>query len=279
MQFALVDGERRTPFAKGKGLCPQCRAEVIAKCGPRVIHHWAHRGRRNCDPWWENETEWHRAWKNCFPEDWREISHTAADGEVHRADIKTPAGIVVEVQHSAMTDAERLSREQFYGNLVWIIDGRPFRHNFDIYHLLPAPESDLATDIVWVKARRRMEGANRGLFFRLSENLVDDPTLTKATLRGGWYHGIHEIEEQVNEAYSGHHQYDWVRPRHTWLDATCPVFIDFGDAWLVRLMTYDDSLLPCIRLIARKKFIHDVKTEARAVDIGTNFYPLPQDDR
>ncbi|MER9306403.1 hypothetical protein [Mesorhizobium sp. M0496] len=34
-----------------------------------------------------------------------------------------------------MTDAERIARETFYGNL-WVIDGRGFRHNFDIYHLL-----------------------------------------------------------------------------------------------------------------------------------------------
>jgi hypothetical protein len=78
---------------------------MVAKCGPRVMHHWAHAGRRNCDPWWENETPWHREWKNLFPEDCREVSHTAPDGEVHRADIKTPAGIVIEVQHSNMTDS------------------------------------------------------------------------------------------------------------------------------------------------------------------------------
>ena len=62
---------------------------MVAKCGPRIIHHWAHEGRRNCDLWWENETEWHRDWKNLFPLDCREVSHTAEDGEVDRADIRT----------------------------------------------------------------------------------------------------------------------------------------------------------------------------------------------
>jgi hypothetical protein len=61
--------------------------------------------------------------ENRFPEECREISHIAPDGEIHRADIKTPSGIVIEVQHSAMTDAERLSREAFYENLVWVVDG------------------------------------------------------------------------------------------------------------------------------------------------------------
>jgi hypothetical protein len=32
--------------------------------------------------------------------------------------MKTPTGIVIEVQHSAMTDAERKSREALYG--FWI---------------------------------------------------------------------------------------------------------------------------------------------------------------
>lgn len=249
---------------------------MIAKCGPRILHHWAHAGRRDCDLWWENETEWHRAWKNLFPAECREISHVAADGEIHRADIKTPTGIVIEVQHSAMTDAERQAREAFYGNLVWVIDGRGFRDNFDIYHLLPDPDSEIAQDLVWVKASRPMQGAARGIFFRLAECRAEFPeeVVTKATLRGGFYHFIHEIETEVHQSYRGHHQYDWVRPRRTWLDAACPVYIDFGDDRLVRLDTYDESGLRCIRLVAKRKFVHDVMAETDARAIATRFYPI-----
>lgn len=67
MQLALVGSERLEAFPGGRGQCPTCGAAMIAKCGPRILHHWAHAGRRNCDPWWENETEWHREWKNLFP--------------------------------------------------------------------------------------------------------------------------------------------------------------------------------------------------------------------
>jgi len=149
---------------------------------------------------------------------------------------------VVEVQHSNMTDAERVSRESFYGNLVWILDGRNFQKNFDIYHLLPDPKSPLAQDLVWCKATRHMQGAARDLYFRLSEALSGKSDVTKATLRGGWVHSICEIEEQVNQAYRGHHQYDWIRPRGTSLCASCPVYIDFGNDLLVRLeaMTHPD---------------------------------------
>lgn len=274
MQMAIVNGKRVEAFSGGQGICPTCESKMIAKCGPRIIHHWAHNGRRNCDPWWENETQWHRDWKNKFPENCREISHTADDGEIHRADIKTPTGIVIEIQHSSMSDAERISREEFYKNLVWVIDGAVFKNNFDIYHILPDPKSELAQDLVWSKAKRHHKGSNDGIFFRLSEAQKDDATVTKKTLNGGWLHSIGEIEEEIKESYIGHHQYDWVRPRKTWLDATCPVYIDLNNDYLVKLETYDSSELKCVRLISKRKFIHDVMVEKYASNIATHFYPI-----
>ncbi|WP_017444128.1 competence protein CoiA [Gayadomonas joobiniege] len=274
MQLALVNEKKLEAFPKGRGFCPICGAETIAKCGPRVVHHWAHLRKRDCDPWWENETLWHREWKNRFPLECREISHVAEDGEIHRADIKTPTGIVIEVQHSSMTDAERISREKFYKNLVWVIDGSAFKDNFDIYHMLPDPRSELAQDLVWSKSKRHMHGANTGIFFRLSEAIEVDPEVTKATLRGGWIHEIYEIENQIKESYNGYQQYDWVRPRKTWLDANCPVYIDFGDEYLVKLEIYDESGLKCIRLVSKLKFVHDAMTESEAQNIATRFYPI-----
>lgn len=275
MQLALVNYDRVEAFPAGRGLCPICGSEMIAKCGPRVMHHWAHHHPKDCDPWWENETPWHRKWKNLFPIECREISHTADDGEIHRADIKTPTGIIIEVQHSSMTDAERQSREEFYGNLVWVLDGSGFRNNFDVYHGLPDPKSDIAGDLVWAKAKRHMNGANTGMFFRLSEAREENPKITRAEVRSGWIHSIQNIQDEVDQSYNGYHQYDWVRPRKTWLDARCPVYIDFDDERLVKLEIYDDSGLKCIRYVSKRKFVHDVMVETQAADIVTRFYPLP----
>lgn len=268
MQLALSDGVRKEAFKGGQAICPVCGSGVIAKCGSRVIHHWAHASRRDCDPWWENETAWHREWKNLFPEECREISHVAPDGEIHRADVKTTQGVVIELQHSQMSDVERISREAFYGNLVWVVDGRPFQRQFKIFHALPDPRSELAQDLVWEKATVEMRGAAHGLFYRISENLKDDPGITKSTLRGGWIHGIHEIKNEVDACYTGHHQYDWIRPRRTWLDARCPVFIDFGTDLLVKLEVYDESLLPCIRYVAKTRFVFEAMNLDNARDIG-----------
>jgi len=272
VQYAIVEGQRQEAMPGKLGICPTCSAPMVAKCGPRVMHHWAHQGRRNCDPWWENESEWHRRWKCCFPSACREVTHLAPDGEIHRSDIRTPGGIFIEVQHSSMTDRERMSREDFYTNLVWIIDGRPFKPNFDVYHILPHPNSAVAQDLVWAKAARHMHGANGGIFFRLSANQFHDPTLTKKTLRGGLVEGIERIMDSVLLAYRGHHQYDWVRPRKTWLDAKCPVYVDFGDDWLWRLEIYDESELKCVFCVSKKLFLEDAMIKASASEIASTPY-------
>lgn len=273
MQLALLNGKPVEAFPSGKASCPMCGAMTVAKCGPRVLHHWAHKGQRDCDPWWENETEWHREWKNHFPASCREVSHTAPDGEIHRADIKTPTGIYIEVQHSSMTDAERISRETFYQNLIWVIDGRSFQNNFDLYHILPDPKSKMAADLVWFPAQRGMEGANEGLFWRRSENPdVAEGTGSMVCISSS--NSFSHIRDEVMANYTGHQQYDWVRPRRTWFSADCPVYVDFGDDWLFRLEQYGQSNLRCVFRMAKRKFLHDVMVETRAVDIATRFYPI-----
>jgi len=84
---------------------------------------WAHRGCRICDLWWKSETEWHRAWKNHFPKGWQEVIHTSWSGEKHVADVKTESGVVLEFQHSHLCPKERESRESFYQDMIWVVDG------------------------------------------------------------------------------------------------------------------------------------------------------------
>lgn len=91
MQYAFVGGEKREAEPGLKGLCLGCGQEMITHCGAIRVHHWTHKGRRNCDIWWENETPWHRGWKSHFPKEWHEVPHQdPATGERHFADIKTP---------------------------------------------------------------------------------------------------------------------------------------------------------------------------------------------
>lgn len=123
MKYSLVNGQRSEAQPGLTGECPVCGRPTIAKCGKVKIWHWSHKGKVICDPWWENETEWHRAWKNGFPKDWQEIIHQDKNGEKHIADVKTTQDWVIEFQHSYLNPEERKSRNKFYGKIVWVVDG------------------------------------------------------------------------------------------------------------------------------------------------------------
>lgn len=123
MRFAIINNKKQPPVRGLTGNCPSCGGQMIAKCGAQRVHHWAHQGERHCDRWWEPETEWHRSWKMNFPDDWQEVLHFAPCGEKHIADVKTPQGLIIEFQHSHLGTEERAARENFYGTLVWVING------------------------------------------------------------------------------------------------------------------------------------------------------------
>jgi hypothetical protein len=123
MKFALVDGEREEAQPNLSGECPACGSVMTARCGEIRVWHWSHKGRLHCDPWWENETDWHRAWKDQFPTEWQEFVQLAGDGERHIADVKTGDGWVIEFQHSHIKPEERRSREAFYPKLIWVVNG------------------------------------------------------------------------------------------------------------------------------------------------------------
>ncbi len=130
MRFALSNDKRIEPTKGAKGVCPCCGSELVARCGEIKRHHWAHK--KKCDDhWWENETDWHRNWKNKFPKEWQEIIQKDESGEKHIADVKTSSGWTIEFQHSAISKEERDSRDYFYNKLIWIVDGTRRKTDFE----------------------------------------------------------------------------------------------------------------------------------------------------
>jgi len=124
VKYAIIDGIKTEAYKGAKGICPICSSELMAKCGEFKMNHWAHKSNRDCDPWWEPETEWHRSWKNNFPVEWQEFSFIdEQNGEKHRADIHTDDKLVIEFQYSSLNPNERRAREKFYKNMVWVING------------------------------------------------------------------------------------------------------------------------------------------------------------
>lgn len=123
MKYALVNDQKTEATKNARGICQGCDSELIAKCGEFKVHHWSHKGNRICDKWWENETEWHRSWKDNFPKEIQEIVHFDETGEKHIADVKTDNGWIIEFQHSFLDNVERQSRKKFYKKLIWVVDG------------------------------------------------------------------------------------------------------------------------------------------------------------
>jgi hypothetical protein len=122
MKYAIVNDEKREAKDGLKGTCPICEVPVRPRCGRIRVPHWYHPP-GIFDHHWEPETEWHRKWKDLFPKECQEVCHRAENGERHLADVKTAHGQVLEFQHSAISEAERTSREAIYGLMCWVVNG------------------------------------------------------------------------------------------------------------------------------------------------------------
>jgi hypothetical protein len=128
MQYANdINGNRIEAEPNVKGFCPVCKSDVISKCGDLVIWHFAHKSLQDCDDWYEPESDWHRMWKAKFPVENREV----VIGR-HRADVQKDNGTVIELQNSHISVATMQEREEFYGNMIWIVNGADFVERFSI---------------------------------------------------------------------------------------------------------------------------------------------------
>jgi competence CoiA-like predicted nuclease len=119
--YAEDKGERKLAKPGLKANCPLCGNEVMAKCGAVKIWHWAHLADQSCDDFRENESEWHRDWKERFPEENREVI-ISKKGDIHFADVKTDDGLVIEFQNSTISFENIVEREKFYDRMVWVFN-------------------------------------------------------------------------------------------------------------------------------------------------------------
>lgn len=131
MLYALNEtGKKVRAIPHGRAICPVCSDEMIAKCGEINIWHWAHRSKKNCDPWYGSETAWHLQWKSKFPDAWVE-SIVTRNGKSHIADVLLPNGTVIEFQHSPISPVEIQAREDFYQSVIWVFDVRDCEERID----------------------------------------------------------------------------------------------------------------------------------------------------
>ena len=120
MKFADIEGnvERHSRALPGNA------AIAVMRCSPDAvlsIWHWAHPKSKVCDRWWEHgdgmASVVEEPISRRVARDWTYWQ----SGERHRADVKTESGLVLEFQHSPLSEAERVSREDVYPRLVWVV--------------------------------------------------------------------------------------------------------------------------------------------------------------
>jgi len=127
MKWGINNSKRIEATPKAKGSCSLCGEKLIPKCGTIKIWHWSHKSLRDCDAWAEGETKWHLDWKNKFPVEMQEV----IIGK-HRADVKTSKGIVIEFQNSSISSEDIVKREEFYGEMVWVLNGKKLCSGLDL---------------------------------------------------------------------------------------------------------------------------------------------------
>ena len=138
-----------------QAVCPGCGEQVIAKCGELVTWHFAHRSNHDCDRWSEPESEWHQGWKRLAPVERCEVVIGP-----HRADIVSPTGTVVELQHSSISTQEIRERETFYRDMVWLFDLRECEDRI---------EERRNGFFIWKHARQSVLSATKPLYFDLGD--------------------------------------------------------------------------------------------------------------
>ncbi len=150
MKFAKnIKGERiEVSFSGEKAICKDCGLEVFGRKG-RFRTYWTHPNNSDCDKWYEPITKWHIDWQNQFPIEWQEIGMLdEKTKDIHRADIKLPNGVIIEIQNSPIEVDEIEQREEFYGkDLIWVLNGEKLTRQSIISYKFEKQEFAISQEI------------------------------------------------------------------------------------------------------------------------------------
>ena len=255
MQYALVNGVRTEPSKALKGICTGCNGDVIAKCGDIKVHHWAHKSIKDCDPWAEPETPWHREWKDKFPPEFREVVFRDENTkEIHRADVHTPRGITLEFQNSPISIQEIKSRDQFYPKLIWVVNAA----EFDVQSAghIPNPTSPLLNDFEFICDKNGM--GSHLTFYRKRGRNLDSKSLYMYETVGIEHYDLREVKTMLEESGGRYTAFTWKYASLAWLTTKSPVFLDFGypDLYWLRTRPQDINPLRYLQVVKKIDFIH-----------------------
>jgi len=128
MKYALVDGKKThiKDVKRGeRGLDIWHKSFRVKACKGHYMQYWKYEDDKPTLPsGYENETEWHAAWKACVKDECCEV--VCGSNSEHRADIKTDE-YVIEIQNSSIPYEAVKERTKFYSEItsrriIWIVN-------------------------------------------------------------------------------------------------------------------------------------------------------------
>ncbi|WP_233603867.1 MULTISPECIES: competence protein [unclassified Pedobacter] len=194
------------------------------------------------EEFYRKETVWHRDWKLAFPPSFREIAfYDAANNNLHRADIFTPSGYTIEFQNSPITLVELNSREAFYPNLIWVLNGKKFK-GFKVLKHLPDVDDPKLMDY---------EFCHSDHLSMVRKVEIEQGNLFPKPLN--FYHSELKDIKFTSNLYS----FCWKQPHMVWYSATAKIIIDLGGHFLYELKQRPqlNGNYPYLKLLSRKTFI------------------------
>lgn len=265
MKFAkdMSSGKKIQAAPKAKGTCICCETEMVPKCGEIRLHHWAHKNLQQCDHWWENESQWHREWKDRFPLEWQEVlKYDTETGEKHIADIYNPVkDLVIEFQNSPIKGTEIQSREKYYKRMMWLLNGASLNFATTAMDTKPGFFADLEKQIN-AKASRlynkeMIEIEAKSYLLRQKSELIYNQLIHNKLTKIEWLQQKNEIDSERTVLIENHElikkkakdelmsckkyslknsershdqryvMYNWKYKNKNWNDAASPTFVDF----------------------------------------------------
>jgi len=118
--FNLLDDKNKRNNVK----CICCNSKLIPKLGKIKVHHFAHENKIECDTFrtTDSMTFWHQYWQSFVDTKYFEVV-IEKNGKKHIADIYNPTkNLIIEIQHSNISQQKIKEREDFYDNMIWLID-------------------------------------------------------------------------------------------------------------------------------------------------------------
>ncbi len=248
MLYGIINGEKKRAKPKLKAACPLYGTELTAKCGAIKVWHWAHRAEAFCDEWTEGETKWHKNWKDCFGIGQVEVV-VKKRFKKHIADIVAKNGVVIEVQHSPISPQMIEAREDFYGRMIWIVDARSFKENFNVrFQAFVLKQLKEKVHLRWKNKDTVIETAldEEGfewLYFDCSHLQLGEAQKDDLTKIGFFYNSslkcwkAEHSEKRfryLNYLQTGlfYIPFEWKWARPSWQFAQKPVFLDFHKKYL-----------------------------------------------